>query len=61
MAAKPAEIAKPEPARTASLFNAPAPPAATPAAPIDTDEEDDILAEVEEEGQASDDEWDEAA
>jgi len=61
VAARPVEIAKPVPARTASLFDAPTPQAATPTAPIDADEEDDILAEVEEEGQAPDEEWDEAA
>jgi len=59
--AMPVEIAKPEPARPAGLFDAPVPPAATSTAPIDTDEEDDILAEVEEEEQELDDEWDEAA
>jgi PRTRC genetic system protein E len=59
---KPAEIAKPEPAKTASLFDAPAPVAATPAPVKDTDEEEEILAEVEEENFAQgDEELDEAA
>ena len=62
VAARPVEIAKPEPARTASLFDTPAPVAASPAPVIDTDEEDDILAEIEDEEQGEDgEELEEAA
>jgi hypothetical protein len=62
LTAKPVEIAKPEPAKTASLFDAPAPVAATPASAADAYEEEDILAELEEDGQMQDeDELDEVA
>jgi PRTRC genetic system protein E len=60
-AAKSVEFARPEPARTASLFDAPESAAATPVSSRDMDEEENILAEVEEEGQVEDDELDEAA
>jgi len=59
--AKTVEIARPEPARTAGLFDAPESPSATPVSSRDMEEEDDILAEVEEEGQEQDEEVDEAA
>jgi PRTRC genetic system protein E len=54
VAAKPVEIAKPEPPRTASLFDAPSPATAFPSPVIETDEEDDILAEIEDEDQTED-------
>jgi PRTRC genetic system protein E len=61
-AARPVEMAKPEPAKTASLFDAPARDAATPASAADADEEEDILVEIEEDGQVQDeDELNEAA
>jgi PRTRC genetic system protein E len=61
-AARPVEMAKPEPAKTASLFDAPTPVAATLTSPPDADEEKDILAEIEEDGQMQDeDELDEVA
>jgi hypothetical protein len=57
---KPVETAKLETPKTASLFDAPV--AATAAFEVDTDEEEEILAEVEEEGQTGEDEkLDEAA
>jgi PRTRC genetic system protein E len=60
--AKLAETAKAEPAKPASLFDAPAPVAATPAPPTDADEEEQILAEIDDEDQAQvDEEPDEAA
>ena len=56
---KPVETAKLETPKTASLFDA---PAATAAFEVDTEEEEEILAEVEEEGQTGEDEeLDEAA
>ena len=59
---KPVETAKPEPPKTAGLFDAPAPVASLPAATTDRDEEEDILAEVEEGEQMDEDEGlDEAA
>ncbi len=59
VAAKPVELAKPEPAKSFSLFDVP--PAATPIAE-DVDEEEEILAETSEDPQADeDDELDEAA
>ena len=61
-AARPVEMATPEPAKAASLFDAPAPVAATPASAADADEEEAILAEIEENGQMQDeDELDEVA
>ncbi|HEY0308119.1 MAG TPA: PRTRC system protein E [Acidobacteriaceae bacterium] len=56
--AKPAETPKPEPAKSASLFDEPLPEAITPA--VETDEEEDILAEIEDE-QPADEELDEVA
>jgi len=52
--ARPVEIAKPELAKAASLFDAPARVAATPASAADADEEEDILVEIEEDGQMQD-------
>lgn len=49
LAARPVESTKPEPPKTASLFDAPAPAATFLAPEIETDEEDDILAEIEDE------------
>jgi PRTRC genetic system protein E len=43
---KPAEPVKDEPSRTASLFDAPAPPATTATSATESDEEDEILAEA---------------
>jgi hypothetical protein len=61
-AARPVEMIKPELAKTASLFDAPTRVAATPASAADADEEEDILAEIEEDGQMQDeDELDEVA
>jgi PRTRC genetic system protein E len=58
--AKPVETAKPDPPKTASLFDTQV--AAIVASAVDTDEEEEILAEVEEEGQTEEDEeLDEAA
>jgi PRTRC genetic system protein E len=58
--AKPALALPPEPAKTASLFDAPAP--ATSGSSEDMDEEHEILAEVEQGGEPEeDDELDEAA
>ena len=54
VAAEPVEIAKPEPARIAGLFDAPATIAASPAPAIETDEEDDIFADIEDEEQGED-------
>jgi len=56
--AKPEEMPKPEPAKSASLFDEPLPEAITPA--VETDEEEDILAEIEDEPPA-DEELDEVA
>lgn len=53
---KQAEIAKPESPQPGNLFDAPASTTATPTPAADTDEEDDILAEVEEDRQTEDDE-----
>jgi PRTRC genetic system protein E len=55
-AVRPVEMAKPEPAQTASLFDSPAPAAATLTSPPDADEEEDILAEIEEDRQMQDEE-----
>jgi PRTRC genetic system protein E len=56
---KPAQSVKEEPSRTASLFDAPAPPATTA---IESDEEEEILAESIEDEEAGDaEEFDEAA
>jgi PRTRC genetic system protein E len=58
--AKPAQALLPEPAKTASLFDAPTP--ATSASADDMDEEDEILDEVEEDGRTEqDDGLDQAA
>ena len=60
--ARPVEMAKSEPAKTASLFDAPTSVAATPASAADADEEEEILAEIEEDGQVQDeDELNDAA
>jgi hypothetical protein len=56
VAAEPAEIARSKPAVTGSLFDVPAAVVGPPAHSADTDEEEEILAEVSEEGQADDDE-----
>jgi PRTRC genetic system protein E len=53
-AARPAELAKPEPAKTASLFDAPISVASTLTALPDADEEEELLAEIEEDGQMLD-------
>jgi PRTRC genetic system protein E len=56
---RPAQPVKEEPSRTASLFDAPAPPAT---AAIESDEEEEILAESVEDREAGDaEEFDEAA
>jgi len=61
-AARPVEMAKPELAKTAGLFDAPSPEAATPASAAEADDEEGIVAEIDEEGQIQeDDELDEAA
>jgi PRTRC genetic system protein E len=58
-APKPAQPVKEEPSRTASLFDAPAPPATTA---TESDEEEEILAESVEDEEAGDaEEFDEAA
>jgi PRTRC genetic system protein E len=60
--AKPAQAVVPESPKTASLFDAPAPAVAVPDSADDTDEEDEILAEIEQDGQIEEDEeLDEAA
>lgn len=51
LAAKPAEIAKTEPQKTASLFDVPSPLAASLSPMVETDEEDDLLAEIGEQDQ----------
>jgi PRTRC genetic system protein E len=57
---KPVQALSPEPAKTASLFDAPAP--ATSASADEMDEEDEILSEVEQDGHTEEDEeLDEAA
>ena len=53
-AARPVEMAKPEPARSASLFDTPASVAAALASLPDADEEEELLAEIEEDGQMQD-------
>ena len=61
-AARPEEMAWPEPAKTASLFDSPVPAAETLTSLPDTDEEEDILAEIEEDRQMQDEsEMDEVA
>jgi PRTRC genetic system protein E len=58
----PTPPAKPEPLKTASLFDTPSPVVVAPASTVETDEEDDILAEVDEGREAEEDEeLDEAA
>jgi PRTRC genetic system protein E len=53
---------KEEPSRTASLFDAPAPPATTATSATESDEEDEILAEsIEDEESGDAEEFDEAA
>jgi PRTRC genetic system protein E len=59
-APKPTEPKKPEPPKTASLFDMPATPASTPttpSAPVDhaSDDEDEIMAEIEENRQEDED------
>ena len=51
LAAMPIEIAKAEPPKTASLFDVPSPLAASPSPMVETDEEDEILAEIDEQDQ----------
>jgi PRTRC genetic system protein E len=59
---KPAQPVKEEPSRTASLFDAPAPPATTATSATESDEEDEILAEsIEDEESGDAEESDEAA
>ena len=59
---KPAQPVKEEPSRTASLFDAPAPPATTATSGTQSDEEDEILAESIEDEESDDaEEFDEAA
>ena len=59
---KPAQPVKEEPSRTASLFDAPAPPATTATSATESDEEDEILAEsIEDEESGDAEEFDEAA
>ena len=59
---KPAQPVKGEPSRTASLFDAPAPPATTATLASESDEEDEILAESIEDEESDDaEEFDEAA
>jgi hypothetical protein len=61
-APKPAEVAKPEPPKTASLFDLSASSLETPATVVDSDEEAEILAEAGEDAQEDEDEeLDEAA
>jgi PRTRC genetic system protein E len=52
--ARPTELAKPEPAKTASLFDAPISVASTLTSLPDADEEEELLAEIEEDGQMLD-------
>jgi len=60
--AKPAQIPKPEPAKTASLFGESTPQVSDTAPESDTDEEDEILAQAAEHEQVDEDEdLDEAA
>ncbi len=54
--AKPLETARPEPPKTASLFDASATEAASPAPRTDTEDDEDILAEVEEDDETQEDE-----
>ncbi len=54
--AKPGAMPKPEPAKIANLFDAPIPVVATPVSAAETDEEDDILAEIEDEPLVEEDE-----
>ena len=62
VAARLVEVAKPEQPKAAGLFDAPATSVATLATQADTDEEEDILAEIEEQNQAPEDkELDEVA
>ena len=62
VAADPAEIARSKPAVTGSLFDVPAAVVGPPAHSADTDEEEEIFAEVSEEGQADEgEELDEVA
>jgi PRTRC genetic system protein E len=56
VAADPAELARSKPATTGSLFDVPAAIASPLAHATQTDEEEEILAEVSEEGQAEEDE-----
>jgi PRTRC genetic system protein E len=59
---KPVQAVAPEPPKTASLFDSPAPAAADSDSADDTDEEDELLAEIEQNGQTEEDEeLDEAA
>jgi PRTRC genetic system protein E len=53
---KPAQIPKPEPAKTASLFGEPTPQAPDTVPESDRDEEDEILAEASEDEQTDEDE-----
>ena len=61
IAPKPAEPKKPEPARSASLFDIGPVPASTPLSEPDADEEEEILAEADEEPTEEPDDLDEAA
>ena len=61
IAPKPTEPRKPEPARNASLFDIGPAPESTPLSASDVDEEEEILAEVDDEPTDESDDFDEAA